>query len=81
MLIKCFINQQMNQLCICILVEKACSGRGGGGWKASARENQKRREQAISKRALAANKCRTKETICIQIKVYHLSLPLPVVHL
>lgn len=77
MLIKCFINQQMNQLCICILVEKACLV---GGWRASARETRKRREQAIGKRSLAANKCRTKETICIQIKVYHLSLPMPVVH-
>jgi len=51
-----------------------------GGWRASVRETQKTREQAISKGSLSANKCRTKETICIQIKVYHLSLPMPVVH-
>lgn len=77
MLIKCFINQQMNQLCICILVEKACLGGGVGEHQ---RERHRKGEQAISKRSLAANKCRTKETICIQIKVYHLSLPMPVVH-
>lgn len=36
--------------------------------------------RVLRKGCLAVNTCRTKETICIQIKVYHLSLPMPVVH-
>lgn len=51
-----------------------------GGVGEQQRERHRKGEQAISKRPLAANKCRTKETICIQIKVYHLSLPMPVMH-